>query len=209
MEKALKKPIKVSLIVLLIIITVATVGLGILGICYLNADALKFEHVDSSWLIGLPIKEGSSINYPHFGNLMTLGLDSNGKFAGTVAPFMGTGGRKNLVVYDAVNTVVFANVDYLARRECSEGINLDYTVKQDNKTITVNLNGTGTDSSGKNVSIDKALVFNIENASAENLPIWVNENEACEEFKEYWNYLNNTGTVDMPEWYSESLKKLA
>lgn len=201
--RKLPKPLVITLIVILSVILIAAI---VLGICYLNADALKFEHADSSWLIGLPIKEGSSINYPHFGNLMTLDLDSNGKFAGTVAPFMGTGGRKNLVVYDAVNNVVFANVDYLARRECSEGINLDYTVKQDNKTITVSLNGTGTDSSGKNVSIDKALVFDIENVSAENLPIWVNENEACEEFKEYWYYLNNTGTVDMPEWYSESLK---
>ena len=170
--RKLPKPLVITLIVILSVILIAAI---VLGICYLNADALKFEHADSSWLIGLPIKEGSSINYPHFGNLMTLDLDSSGKFAGTVAPFMGTGGRKNLVVY----------VEYLARRECSEGINLDYTVKQDNKTITVSLNGTGTDSSGKNVSIDKALVFDIENASVENLPIWVNENEACEEFKEY------------------------
>lgn len=196
----MKKTVKIPLIILSAVLALALIAAAVVGVIYLNADAVKFDHVDRNNVVGLELNGGSTVNYPFFGNSLII----NENEGGTYSPFLGAG-SKNLDVYGAVNMPVSAYVEYLARRKCSGGINLEYTVKQDSGTLTVSFNGSGTDGSGKDISIDENLVFNIENASPDKLPVWVNENEADEELKEYWNYLNNSGTVPMPDWYAEQL----
>lgn len=197
----MKKSIKIPLIFLSVILALILIAAAFIGIIYINADAVRFDYVDCNYVVGLALKDDSTINYPFFGNSLIINEEEGRVYS----PFLGTAGQKNLDVYGAVNTPLCAYVEYLARREYSGGIYLDYTVAQDSGTLTVNLNGIGTDDSGKDISINENLVFNIENASPENLPVWVNENETDEEFKEYWNYLNNTSTVSMPNWYAEQL----
>lgn len=197
----MKKSIKPALIILSVILALILITAVIVGIIYINADAVRFDHVDCDRVDILRLKDESTINYPFFGNSLII----NEKEKGVYSPFLGSAGLKNLEVYGAVNMPIRAYVEYLVIRKCSGGINLGYTVEQDSSTLTVNLNGIGTDDSGKNISIDENMVFNIENASPEKLPVWVNENEANEEFKEYWNYLNNTSTVPIPDWYAAQL----
>ena len=190
------KKTKNLLIILSVILALILIAAITIGVIYINAAAVRFDHVDCDNIIGLELKDGSTVNYPFFGNSLMIS-EGGGSYGGV--------GLENIDVYGAVNMPVCAYVEYLARRVFIGGINLDYTVEQSGGILTVNLNAIGTDDSGKDISINKKLIFNIENASPENLPVWVNENDSDEEFKEYWNYLNNTSTTQMPDWYAESL----
>lgn len=76
---------------------------------------------------------------------------------------------------------------------------------QDSKSINVLLEGNAVNDKGESVSLEKKFVFDIENASPDKLPIWVNENETVGEFKEYWDYIHTLGS-EMPEWLAERLE---
>lgn len=197
----MKKTVKLPLIILSAVIAAVLIAAAVIGIVYINADAVRFDYIDCDYVAMPKLNDASTVNYPFFGNSLIINKEEGRIYS----PFLGSAGQKNLDVYDAVNVPVCAYVEYLAGRKYSAEINLDYTVEQDGSTLTVQLNGTGTDVSGTNVPIKENLVFNIENADPENLPVWVNGNETDEEFKEYWNYLNNTGDAPMPDWYAEQL----
>lgn len=195
----MKKSAKIGIITLSSILALILIALAVIGIISINANAIRFDHVDKNNIIGIEFKNGNGVNYPVFGNSLALG--DNGDYFSVSET-----GQKNLCVYSEVNGPVSAYVEYIARRECRKGLNLDYTTEQDNGTLTVNLIGSGIDENGNQVSVDKKMVFDIENASPEKLPVWVNKNEADEEFQKFWNYLINTSTEPMPDWYAEQYK---
>ena len=120
------------------------------------------------------------------------------------APFLGSGGEKNIWVYMAVNDPIFSWIYYLGDRYDGR-FTVDYTMEQDSKSISVRLTGTAYDDDGSAVPLDQGFLFNIENASPENLPTWLNEDDLTDECKEYLDFWRNYETVPVPAWLEEKL----
>lgn len=200
----IRKPPKPLVITLIVLLSIAVLGAAAYGGIYLYSEQVIFDHRDCSMSFGrgyYEIPEGYTINYPFFGNPLAL----SGSDGPDYALIFGSGGEKNIPVYDAVNSVISSWIYYLSLKY-KNYVTFDYTMKQDSKTIAINFKGNVADEERKTLSLEQEFVFDIENASPDNLPQWVNEDEAGEEFKEYWHYINNRSSVDMPEWYSECLK---
>lgn len=196
------KPLVITLIVLLSIVVLAAAAYG--GI-YLYSEQVIFDHRDISEPYG-PIEEseGYSLNYPFFGNPLTL----SGSSAASYALIFGSGGKKNIPVYNAVNDPIYTWVSYLSRRY-KRHVNLDYTMEQDSKTISVSLSGNFKDDEGKIIPLEQKFVFNIEDASPENLPQWTNKDEASADYKEYLDYLQNypkdPENTKIPDWLAQQI----
>lgn len=193
----MKKTLKISLVILAALAVAAVLSLGIF---YLYAEAVIFDHRDCSVTMSSvdPAEaEGYSINYPFFTN--PVGIDNA---AGRIyfLGFIVGNDNKNLNVYEAVNAPIYLWVDYLYGKYGGH-INLDYTLEQDKKNISVNMSGNLND--GKNdVPIEQKFVFDIENAAPDNLPRWINENEISEGYREYLNFVTNPGDTVAPDWYA-------
>ena len=199
MKKTVKIPVIIISVLLALILLIA-IGCGAL---YLYSDAVIFDHRDVSAVslsefIDAP-PDSYSVNYPWFGNPMMLSGGDGRTFSLT----LGSGGEKNVWVYTAVNNPIDTWVDYLGARYDGR-FSLDYTMEQDSKTISVHLTGTA-DDNGSSVPLEQSFIFNIENASPENLPTWLNEDDLTDEYKEYLNFLLNYETVPMPAWYAEKM----
>ena len=198
------KPLVITLIVLLSIVALAAAAYG--GI-YLYSEQVIFEHRDCSTAYA-PVKyeysEGYSINYPFFANPLALsGCDGT-----SYALIFGSGGEKNIPVYNAVNDPIYTWVNYLSSRY-KRHVNLDYTMEQDSKAILVSLSGNVTDDEGKIIPLEQKFVFNIENASPENLPQWINKDEASADYKEYLDYLQSyprdPENTKIPDWLARQI----
>lgn len=206
--KVARKPAK-ALIVTIIVITILILLTALtFGGIYLYSEAVIFDHRDCNTAYSFSeYVDGYSIKYPRFGNPMMIGVDvdENGITGRIYSLTFGKGGLKNVPVYDAINSPLCIWVDYLMIKYKNR-VNLDYTLEQDSSTITVCLTGNAEDDEEQSVSLEQKFVFDIKDAGPDNLPDWVNQNEASAEFKEYWNYLNNTSSMAMPDWLAEQLQ---
>lgn len=162
-----------------------------IGVTYLYAEAVIFDHVDSHNFFG------SNVNYPWFGN-PTMITEGNGGIYGS---FLG-GGDKNIRVYMAVNGPINDWIYYL-RERYDDPVTLNYTLEQDSKSISVYFTGTAYDNDGSAVPLDQSFLFDIENAAPDNLPRWLNEDDMTDEYKEFIHYALNWETVPMPAWMEE------
>lgn len=163
----MKKTAKILLIALAAIVLIGAIAFVIL---YINVNAIRFDYVDGGFnRVGVNDK----ITIPFFGNkLMTP--------AGNIyAPPLGLG-TKTIDVYMAVNSPI-SEYAYWTANKYEKGIQIGYEVENDGKTLTVKLTGTG-DNGLEKVPIEKLFLFNIENASLDHLPTWVNRTEADNEY---------------------------
>ena len=200
----MKKAIKIPLIILSVLLALFLIIAIAFGALYLYSDMVIFDHRDITDIpfyesIDVP-SESYSVNYPWFGNPMMLSGGGGKTFTLT----LGSGGEKNLRVYSAVNDPIYIWIHYLGERYDGR-VSLDYTMEQDSKTISVHLSGAADDDDGSSVPLEQSFIFNIENASPDNLPKWLNEDDLTDEYKEYLNYLLNYETVPMPDWLTEKL----
>ena len=163
----MNKTAKILVIALAAIVLAGAVTFAVL---YVNYNAISFDYVSRQSNSG-----NSYLNIPVFGN--KLMLSEGGDFS---APF--DLGMKNLDVYDAVNSPIYAYAVFMTGKY-KDGVQLtDYEVNNDGgKTLTVTLKGTA-DNGGKTVKIEKVFIFDIENASLDNLPTWTNRTEDDKEF---------------------------
>ena len=200
----MKKAAKIRLIILSSVFGLILLLFAVLGLLYLYADSVVFAHID---ITDVAIREGIDIDfddypikYPWFGNPIMLDEGAGGSFG----IFFGGGGYKNIDVYMVVNDPIDLWLRYLSDRY-DRRFTLDYILEQDSKTISVHLTGTAYDDDGSTVPLDQSFLFDIEYASPENLPTWLNEEDMDEGCNEYWNFLINYETVSMPEWLEEKL----
>ena len=165
----MKKSAKIILIALVAIVLAGAIGFMIL---YIKCNTIRFDYVRAQYGIG----DSDSVMYvPFFANKMLL-LEYG---AGYSSPF--ELGLKNIPVYDEVNSPIHEYAFWTAR-QYENGIQLtDYEVENDGKTLTVKLFGTGDNGAGTE-PIEKVFVFDIENASLDNLPTWTNRTEADNEY---------------------------
>ena len=198
----MKKTAKIRLTILCSILGLILLLFALLGALYLYADSVVFGHIDSSNVIvseGLDVPYNEyPVRYPWFGNPLTI----NEGAAGIVSPFAG-GGVKNLSVYNAINDPIFLWINFYLSDRYDRRFTLDYTMEQDSKTISVRLVGTAYESDGSAVPLDQSFIFDIENASPDNLPAWLNEDDMSDEYKEYIYFLFNYETAPMPDWAAE------
>jgi len=155
---------KIVLIVLVAIVAVLAIGFGIF---YLNVSQIRFDYCDSNVYVDAPdldklLDSGYIMSYPFFGNSATIS-------SGDVYGFPFGIGEQNIPVYDAVN-VHIRGWAYATVTEYDNRVKIDYNVESDGKTLTVVLNGTGEKADGVEEKIEKTFVFDIENASLDNLP---------------------------------------
>lgn len=200
----MKKTKKVFAVITSVILTLFLATAIALFVHYFYAETVIFAHRDCSTVISNvePAKENIEcyqLKYPFFGNPIAL----KGSTGRTYSLTFFSGGEKNVDIYEAVNSPIFFWVDYLYSRYrgC---VNLDYTLEQDDKSIYVSMSGNINDGK-KNVTVEQKFVFNIENAAPDNLPVWVNEEEISEEYREYLVFVNNPCDDTMPEWYAEQI----
>ncbi|MCH5199657.1 MAG: hypothetical protein J1F60_01765 [Oscillospiraceae bacterium] len=200
----MKNAAKIRLIILCSILGLILLFFAFLGALYLYSNAVVFGHRDTSE-VGSFLTDADAlaadypVNYPWFGNpLMLIGGTGRG-----FAIIFRDGGMKNIDVYMAVNDTIVTWIDYLSYRY-DRRITLDYTMEQNSKTISVHFTGTAEDN-GSIVPIDRSFIYNIENASPDNLPKWLNEDDMTDEYKEYINYRFNYETAPMPAWLEEKL----
>ena len=153
-----KKIAKVSLIVL---VSLAVLIGAAAAVCYYNITAIRFEQTDGIWF---------GVNIPFFCN--PLLSDQPGIYVGR--PF--NWGLKELKVYDAVNGPIGRWAVNLSDTYGRDEIDIEYNVENDGKTIKVNFSGTAGDT-----PVEKEFVFDIQNASPDNLPKWTNRTEADDE----------------------------
>lgn len=204
----MKKAAKIRLIILCSILGLILLFFASLGVMYIYAESVVIGHVDIS---SVPVLEGIEtpaedypVNYPWFGNpLMMLGGSGGGRSYNLVFE---RGGDKNIGVYMAVNDPIDLWINYLSDRY-ERRFTLDYTMEQDSKSIAVHLTGTAYEEDGTAVPLDQSFLFDIENASPDNLPKWLNEDDLTDEYKEYLNFIFNYETVPMPAWLEELLEK--
>ena len=202
----MKNAAKIRLIILCSILGLILLLFAVLGLLYLYADSVIFDHRDTSEVpvrveIDAPSNDEYPVNYPWFGNPLMIPSNESGRI---FALILGHGGAKNLDVYDAVNDPIVMWIDYLGERY-DRRFTVDYTMEQDSRSISVYFTGSAEDSDGNVIPLDQSFLFDVENASPDNLPKWINEDEQNEECKEYWNFLLNYETVPMPDWLEEKL----
>lgn len=153
-----KKIAKVSLIVLLSLALVIGVGLSIL---YFNVTAIRFDYNNGARY---------AVNIPFFSN----SLLSNQAYV--YSPVFGWGYNETKV-YSVVNLPLDAWARHISDDHKGENIDVDYDVENDGKTLKVSFSGTAGDT-----PVDKEFVFDIQNASPNNLSKWTNRTEADNEF---------------------------
>ncbi len=163
----MNKAVKALLIVLAAIVMVGAIGFTIL---YVNVNAVRFDYVSRNFSIG-----NSDIKIPFFGNKIMIG-ESGGIYATPLGM-----GVKNLKVYDAVNDPIYLFSSKTASKY-ENGVHItDYQVENDGKLLSIKISGTA-QNGGETIPIEKLFVFNIENASPDNLPKWTNRTEADYEY---------------------------
>ena len=150
---------KVFLIVLLSLAFLIGVGLSIL---YFNVTAIRFEQSDGAYF---------GVNIPFFRNQFL----AKGEAGYPISIF--NWGYKEVEVYSAVNLPLQQWAWSISVLHEGEEIDIGYDVENDGKTIKVDFSGTAGDT-----PVEKEFVFDIQNASLDNLPRWINRVEEDDEF---------------------------
>lgn len=164
---------KTAKILLIALASFVLVGAVAFAIYYININTISFDHV--SWKI---YSDHAYTNIPYFGNKLMLG-----ETGGAYNPPLGLG-LKNEDVYAAVNYPIHLFSSIITTKYDRVDLT-DYEVRNDEgKTLTVKLIGTANDG-GETIPIEKVFVFNIENASLDNLPTWTNITEEDDELLSY------------------------
>ena len=194
MNRTKRAPIIAISVILISALLVLSAFAGL----YLYSEAVIFDHRDSSEVHStISPAEGFSVKYPFFANPMALSGSGGRSYTLTLL----NGGEKNIEVYEAVNAPVYIWVDYLYNRYRGR-VNLDYSLEQDGKTITVSMSGNVYE--GENsIPVEQKFVFDIENADSDQLPKWINEEETDEENREFFGFVTNPTVNPMPDWYGE------
>ena len=194
MNRTKRAPIIAISVILISALLVLSAFAGI----YLYSETIIFNRRDSSEVhSAVPPVEGFSVKYPFFANSMALS-GSDGRAYTLTLP---NGGEKNIEVYEAVNAPVYILVDYLYNRYRGR-VNLDYSLEQDSKTITVSMSGNVYEDENS-IPVEQKFVFDIENADSDQLPKWINEGEMDEEYRDFFGFVTNPMVNPMPDWYVE------
>ena len=165
----MNKTAKILLTALAALVLAGAIGFMIL---YFNVNAIRFDYVKAG--MGVP-STNSHVVYPFFGNKLMLG-ESGAMYS----PPLGLG-MKNIRVYLAVNDPISTYTHWIIR-QYEGGVQItDYIVENDGKTLTVKLSGTA-NNGGETIPIEKVFIFDIENASLDNLPTWTNRTEADNDY---------------------------
>ena len=204
----MNKAAKIRLIILCSILALILLFFAFLGGLYIYSNTVVFSHIDNT--APLPSAPDISaddypVRYPWFGNPLMIHEDGGGIY--TIVS--NDGGLKNIPVYNAVNDPMVLWVDFYLNYRYDRRFTLDYTLEQNNSTITVHLTGTAYNADGSAVPLDQNFIFDIENASPDNLPKWLNEDNMTDEYKEFVNFMFNHETVPMPDWIEEKLAEAA
>lgn len=183
----MKKSVKILIIILSVILALVLIFAIGYGIFCFQVGQLKFDHCDN--LMGNPPEY--SVTTPFFANSLMA-------HDGHYELFILEPGAKNIPIYDAINSYMYDWLHYVHIRY--QQAKTDYSLEQNDKIITVNLSGNAVDWEGNDTVVEDKLVFNIENASTDNLPKWVSD-ESSYEFKEFITYCQNKDTMSPPKWY--------
>lgn len=138
---------------------------------FLYADAVRFDYVDFSVSVSKDGNEeladnGNSLILPFFGNSTSL------NDYGTAKHYpLGVIGQKNEPIYDAINSVLY-NYALDMAVTYDNCIKADYDVKNDGKALTITVKGNAYPDGADNKTevIDKVFIFDIRDASIDNLP---------------------------------------
>lgn len=203
-----KKPKKALIIALSVLLGLFVILAAYIGIGRLIADTLIYSYVNVSdiYYDGREYnekperREDYPRQYPFFGNPLIIHGDGGASF-GT---WFGAG-EKYIYVYAAVNDPIYTWIQYLSWRYKNNAVVDYYSVDMDSEYITVNFTGSIRDND-EVIPIGQRFVINIKNASLDNLPTWVNEDEISEGYREFLFYLRNIGTAEPPDWLADSSK---
>lgn len=202
--KKTKKPL---IIALSVILGLCVILAAFIGIYRLIADSLIYSYVNVSdiYYDGLKYnempekREDYPRQYPFFGNPLVITEEGGATYG---FPF--GAGEKNIPVYIAINDPISTWIFYLGDRY-KNNAEVDYTVEMDSEYITVNFTGTLTEND-EVIPIEQKFVISIKNASLDNLPTWVNEDEISEGYRDFLFYLRNIGTAEPPDWMADYSK---
>lgn len=160
------------------------------GILYIQVDAIRFDY--TSRTMGGDGTGNQTIVTPFFGNSLMIGE------GGGYAVYRLEPGVENVPIYEAINGYMSNWSLYITAKY--QKVDIDYTVDRDGDIITVNLNGSGSNDGEQAVTIKEKFVFDVSNASPENLPRLTNKEEITKEFVELDAYFRNPNEVECPEW---------
>lgn len=190
---SIKKSVKIPLIILSVLLSLVVLFIIGYGIFYLQVDAVRFDHTSATmWGDG---QGDQKVSTPFFGNSLMLNE------GGFYKVYRLEPGIKNLPIYDAINGYMFNWSLYITEKY--HKVDIDYTVDRDGDIITINLSGNGSNDGEQAATIKEKFVFDVSNASPENLPKLTNEDELNKEFVELDAYYRNPREVPRPEWLAE------
>ena len=187
----MKKAIKIPLIILSVLLSLVLLFVIGYGIFYLQVDAVRFDYTSATML-----GDGQGyqkVSTPFFGNSLMLNE------GGFYKVYRLEPGIKNLPIYDAINGYMFNWSLYITEKY--QKVDIDYTVDRDGDIIIINLNGSGSNDDEQAAAIEEKFVFDVSDASLDNLPKLTNENEINKEFVELDAYCRNPREVPRPEWF--------
>ena len=187
----MKKAIKIPLIILSVLLSLVLLFVIGYGIFYLQVDAVRFDYTSATML-----GDGQGyqkVSTPFFGNSLMLNE------GGFYKVYRLEPGIKNLPIYDAINGYMFNWSLYITEKY--QKVDIDYTVDRDGDIITINLNGSGSNDDEQAAAIEEKFVFDVSDASFDNLPKLTNEDEINKEFVELDAYCRNPREVPRPEWF--------
>ena len=168
----------VKTILIAVLAVVLLLG-GVFGYFYITMTEIRFDYVNSKTSAAnteeevLLSQQGYGVDYPFFGNSSTLG--EGGYYNIYVGP-IGDATQRNIDVYGVVNGKMH-DYAYELLNLYRNYVETSYTVENDTKTLKITFTGKGYPDGfdGESVPLNKTFVFNIENASRENLPTLISE----------------------------------
>lgn len=163
---------KTAKILLAALTAFVLVGATAFAIYFVNVNAIRFDTVSQRRYSG-----NSEFLLPVFGN--KLMLEEGGVYSSLFNL-----GMKNLDVYDEVNAPIQLYSVIISTKYDSVQLTDYEVINEGGKTLTVTLRGTA-DDGGETVPIEKVFVFDIEDASLDNLPTWTNRTEEDDEVYQY------------------------
>lgn len=192
-------------ILLIAFLTILGGAAIVCAIIYFWGNAIIFDYVENERYIVRdfdPRDEGYVCKYPFFANPLmcaepTVVANEHGLSFMILSYPEGIKDEK-LKVYTAVNNPIDAWT-YVVTVKYHSRVNIDYTVENDGKTLTVTFSGT-VEQDGEKIPIEEKLIFDIENADVDNLPKWVNEDEVRDEVKEWYKYIDDPTEENRPSW---------
>lgn len=216
-NKIIKMSFRIFKIILIALLTVIG-GIAVLfAVVYFYGNAVIFDYTDNIQCASRlvmpdydPRADGYLMKYPHFANTLFLqgqSQDENGKIISTagisLVVYGGPSGvdYKKVYIYEAVNEPIRSWV-FVISAKYHDRVNVDYTVENNGKTLTVLFKGTA-EQDGEKIPIEQKFVFDIENADVDNLPKWVNEDEMSDDARQWikeWHNMYLSDDHAVPSW---------